>query len=272
MLQIDYLMKLEKQFPLKFFLLLVILFFAFPVITNAGCAKEDVEFYLDKGFTQEQITELCSAAGAASSVPDYQPYQQKVIIYSDEAAPGIKDGFTREEREAIKALEAGGDVVGLKVGQETISYTRKVCLRAGMSKEAHERYQGCPDVNFVVSRKDLLARASGKKLILFGSSVVYIEGTIDGKLKGSWEEFPIEFRKDLERDFNYKENGKESIFPVRGDFSVTRMVNALRALSIDSSDVVTNDLAENRQESDDETVSQTTPSEKKKKKWWNPFD
>lgn len=265
-------MKLEKPFPLKFFLLLVILLFAFPVITNAGCAKEDVEFYLEKGFTQEQITELCSAAGAASSVPDYQPYQQKVIIYSDEAAPGIKDGFTREEREAIKALEAGGDVVGLKVDQENISYTRKVCIRAGMSKNEHERYETCPNAKFVVSRRDLKADSSGKKLIIFGSNVVYIEGDIKSGLEGSWKDFPQEFQRALERDYHHKENGKESVFPVRGDFSITRTVNALRALSIDSSDAVTDDLAENRQKSDDETVSQFEPSEKKKKKWWNPFD
>ena len=253
------------------YLLPFVLVCAFPLLSKAGCSKEDVEFYLDKGFSQEQITEICSEAGEAS-VPDYQPYQQKVIIYSDEGAPGVKDGFTREERQAIQALKAGGDVVGLTVDQENIRYARKVCIRAGMSKNREERYETCPIFDFVVSRRDLLVGASGKKLILFGSKVVYIEGEIESKLKGSWEDYPLEFRRDLENNYHHRENGKESVFPVRGDFSVTRTVDAIRVLSIDSSEIVTDDLVENRQGSGDESLSQTESNQKKKKKWWNPFD
>lgn len=251
-------------------LIFLALFFALPPTSKAGCSKEDVQFYLDKGFTQEQITELCSASEGAS-VPDYQPYQQKVIIYSTEEAPGIKDGFTKEEREAIKALETGGDVINLKIDQEQISYTRRVCIMSASSPEYDQRYRDCPEVDFIVGRKNLKAASSGKTVIVFGSAVVAIEGDIQRELQGSWEDYPASVRKELERNFNWKEGGNKSNFPVRGDFSVTRIVNAIRTLSIDSSEVNSDEIAETNP-TNETNVIEIEPTEKKKKKWWNPFD
>ncbi|MEM7401895.1 MAG: hypothetical protein AAF304_08110 [Pseudomonadota bacterium] len=241
---------------------------------DAACNRDDIQFYLDKGFSQEQITQLCSASGTsegAISVPDYTPYQQKVIIYKDGGGPEKKDGLTNEERTAFNDLKLGGDVTRLKLTPEHISYTAKVCLRAGQSPNQHERYKDCANIDYVIQRKDLIVTSSGKKLIFFGSAVVILEGTIQATPRRSFDSYPIEFRKALERDFNWKERGTKTSFPVRGDFSVTRTVNAFRALADSyTGSEGSSQLVEAETTATDEELPPEKP--KKKKRWWNPFD
>ena len=242
-----------------------------PVSAFSKCSKDDISFYLEKGFTQEQITQLCSSTGGDSVVPDYQPYQQKVIVYTNEEGPGKKDGLTKEERVAISDLKAGGDIIKLKVTPTHINYIRKVCIVSGNSPEFDQRYKTCPEVSFKIARDGLIAASSGKKAIIFGNSVVALQGDIDRKLRGNWEDYPITVRKELKRNFNWKEDGNKTDFPVRGDFSVTRIVNAMRTLSSESDDYFDEAAMEDDEElkvANDDSIN----VKEKKKKWWNPFD
>ena len=239
----------------------------------ADCNREDIQFYLDKGFTQDQITQLCSAAKSGEVTPDYTPYQQKVIIYQggEGEGPEIKDGLSREEREAISILKAGGDISNLQVTPQTISYTAKTCITSVSSPSVDERYKDCIDVDFTVQRKDLKVSTSGKKLLLFGSNFVLLEGTIDPKPKVSWDAFPADKRKALQRNFEWKENGKKTAFPILGDYSVTKVVNAFRTLAATYGETdEKNQIAKVEKEQAKEAVAE--PKKEKKKRWWNPFD
>ncbi len=256
----------------------LILLFTISFFAHAQCEKEDIAFYLEKGFTQDQITQLCSASGEPSneSIPDYTPYQQKVIIYQEGAGPDIdKDGFNREEREAISSLKAGGDVTNLKVTSEAVSYTRKVCVFAANGPDYEDRYKACPETDFSIPRRDIKISHSGKKLLLLGTATVQVEGVIDRKLKQGFDLYPSEIRRELERQFNWQENGKITDFPVRGDYSVTRIVNAFRALNSTYKSGTNNSEQVAKVEQDKKDLeSENTPGNKKekKKKWWNPFD
>ena len=250
-------------------------YFVLNMTLSAQCNKDDIEFYLEKGFTQEQITQLCSAGDGegTGSVPDYTPYQQKVIIYQEGAGPEIdKDGFTREEREAISSLNAGGDVTNLNVTSDVITYTRKVCVFSANGPDFEDRVKACPETDFSISRGNLNVSHSGKKLLLLGTATVQVEGSINRTLKQGFDVYPPDIRKQLERNFNWRENGKITDFPVRGDYSVTRIVNAFRTLaSTYKGNVPETDqqvaIVEN--ESSEEELAEKP---KKKKRWWNPFD
>jgi hypothetical protein len=238
----------------------------------ATCTKEDIQFYLDKGFTQDQITQLCSVNSGGDSTPNYQPYQQQVIIYRDGGGeePGIKDGLTKEEREAVNIIKAGGDISKLQVTPQTISYTGKTCIISVSSPNVDDRYKDCIDVDFVIQRKDLAVSASGKKLLI-GSDYVILEGTIDAKPKRSWDEFPPDKRKALQRNFEWKENGKKTTFPILGDYSVTKVVNAFRTLAATYGQTdEKNQIAKVEKGQTKEEVAE--PKKEKKKRWWNPFD
>jgi hypothetical protein len=260
------------------FLGIILFLFTMSSVAYAQCGKDDIEFYLEKGFTQEQITQLCSGGSGVAdseSIPNYTPYQQKVIIYQQGSGPEIdKDGFTQEERKAISDLEAGGDVTNLEITSEAISYTRKVCISVAKGSEYNDRFKACPEADFSIPRNNVEVSHSGKKLIILGGATVQVEGNIDVKLKKGFDYYPIEFRRDLERKFNWQENGELTDFPVRGDYSVTRIVNAFRTLNStykENSEANVEKVAESKPS---ESVSEINPEEvkEKKKKWWNPFD
>ncbi len=260
---------------IKYILLVLLIHLVISSVTFAECSREDIQFYLDKGFSQDQITQLCSVSGGSndSSTPDYTPYQQKVIIYKEGGGEekGIKDGLTKEEREARGILKAGGSISNLVVTPETVSYTAKTCIVSASTPDVNQRYKDCVDVDFVVQRKDLVVSSSGKKLLFFGSQYALLEGKIKATPKRAWDSYPIDIRKALQRNFEWKENGEKTTFPIAGDYSVTRIVNAFRTLAATyrQADEKTQ-VAASEQESKSEKVSDK--KKEKKKRWWNPFD
>ena len=257
--------------PHKYTLLIISVHFLLSTTLYADCNREDIEFYLDKGFTQDQITQLCAASNTSdNSTPDYTPYQQKVIIYKQGGeAPGIKDGLTKEEREAINTIKAGGEISKLNVTPETISYQAQTCVTSANSPEFNQRFKDCIDVDFVVQRKNLIVSASGKKLLLFGNHYVLLEGEIDAKPKRSWDSYPIDIRRSLQRNFEWQEDGESTAFPVNSDYSVARIVNAFRILA----DTYAGDNEESQiAEATEAEEKITKPKKEKKKRWWNPFD
>ena len=260
--------------PYKYAPLITAIYLLLSSSLHADCAREDVQFYLDKGFTQEQVTQLCAATNSGGeAAPDYTPYQQQVIIYKEGGgeAPGIKDGLTKEEREAANIIKAGGDIANLKVTPEILSYTAKTCVVSANTPSVDQRYKDCLQVDFVVQRKDLIVSASGKKFLVFGNNYVLLEGAIDVKPKRSWDEYPIEIRRSLQRNFEWKEDGNKTAFPIALDYSVTRMVNAFRTLADTYGQADKEDqVAEASSEEIAEVVRK--PKEEKEKSWWNPFD
>lgn len=253
------------------FLILVFILLLAPHQSYAACSKEDISFYLEKGFTQEQITQLCASSGSASEVPDYQPYQQKIIIYTNEESPGIKDGFTREEREAIKSLELGSDVRELLIDQNHIKFVSQVCLAVQEGKEVDQRFKICPDVNVEIARVGLSVKASGDKFGLFGQKMVVVEGNIKRTLKKGSDDFPAKFKQKLLDSYKWKTSKPVMSIPIRGDYSVTKLYDALTVLSKVPDDGTT--LAQNEEDKEDEVKPETSTGEpEKKKRWWNPFD
>ena len=252
-----------------------LIFYTLSSAVWSACTQENIAFYLEKGFTQDQITQLCSAGTSDASVPDYTPYQQTVVIYSDGAAPGIKGGFTKEEREAIETLKKGTAIYNLKVNPETIFFVRRVCIVTGNAKDVDARTRDCPKVNFTIKRENLLVQSSGKTMGVFGKGEVTLAGDIVPELaEGSWDDYNVEVREGLQRDFEWRESTSQTTIPVRGDFSITRVANAFRALSLyeQNENVPGESMLDKQQPEQVAERDQSKTEDKKKKKWWNPFD
>ena len=248
-----------------------------PVTGFSACDKKDIEFYLDKGFNQEQITQLCAAS--ETSVPDYQPYQQQVIIYSEEEGPKVRGGFTREERKAIQELQQGLDVVGFVADQESLQFTVRICLAVQEGKEYSQRFKTCPEVFYKILRSGLTVVASGKQLGFLGQNTLIITGNMKITPKQDFDDYPAQFRKQLKRNFDWKIGGDKAKVPVHPDFPVPKMVAALNTLAKpDDPNANMALLNEAADETADEPAKEgeasvdDKPEKKKKKRWWNPFD
>ncbi|MEJ2114899.1 MAG: hypothetical protein P8X88_02350, partial [Gammaproteobacteria bacterium] len=139
------------------------------------------------------------------------------------------------------------------------------------SPEFEQRFKDCVEVDFVIQRKNLVVSSSGKKLLLFGNHYVLLEGEIDAIPKRSWDTYPITIRRALQRNFEWKENGKKTAFPVNSDYSVARLVSAFRTLA-DTYGQTDNEAQVAEADSEEIKEIVREPEKEKKKRWWNPFD
>ncbi|MEM7304506.1 MAG: hypothetical protein AAF372_03140 [Pseudomonadota bacterium] len=251
----------------------------------ASCDPDTVNFYLDKGFTPDQVTELCTQGAAESSTPSYEPYQKPVVIYQQGAIAGV----SADESNAINDLKSAIAARSVDITDDKINYIRSVCLRAGTSPNKEERVVDCTDVAFSVSRDGLRADASGKRLLVFGEERVFISSDeIIRKplVADPWEGYPPDLKFLLERKYESQESGNTSYLPVKKGYSTDQVVEAIRALS-----AITLIKQDETYDSEVEKVLSETyvpptkeeyiannptyeeiQEEEEGGRWWNPFD
>jgi hypothetical protein len=252
----------------------------------AGCDPDTVKFYLDKGFTPDQVTELCSQGGEESSAPSYQPYQKPVVIYQQ----GVVPGMSADESKAIQDLKDSMNARSIDVTDEKINYIRPVCLRAGNSPERDQRIEDCIDVAFSVSRKNLKADASGRRLGILGEERVFVSSDeIIRKplVEDPFAGHPPDIKFMLERKYESQESGNTTYFPVRGRWSANQVAEAVRALSAiarvkedgtyesEVEKVLSDTYVPPTKEeyiANNPTYEEIQKEEEESGSWWNPFD
>lgn len=250
----------------------------------AACTPETVNFYLEKGFNQEQITKLCSQA--STPAPSYQPYQKPVVIVKQGYMPGMSEEASR----AVRTLKGSIDGRSIDVTDNKINYISKLCLKAGNAPDLDKRITKCIDVAYSVSREDLRVRESGVGILFFGQETVSVTSKdVTRKLVVSdpWSAMSPEIALQLKRRYESLGSGSEVDIPLRRQASANEVIDAIRTLSSEFQNVLTGDqqsevekvLSDNYVPPTEEEyiASQPTYEQHKKekdkdKKWWNPFD
>ena len=121
----------------------------------SACSRDDVDYYLSKGFSTDQITTLCDTASQSKT-----PEQQAKSYNNTEL-------FLRE---AIK----GRNVV---LTNHSLAYTLKVCINYGEEDLYGFAPKACPNVRFEITLKGLEAKEPVKKLF-FSPEEIEVKGTI----------------------------------------------------------------------------------------------
>ena len=250
----------------------------------AGCDRETVDFYLKKGFNQEQITQLC--AQSTPTAPSYQPYQKPVVIVKQGYVPGMSE----EEARAIRTLQGSIDARSIDVTDSKINYISKLCLKAGNSPDLDKRITKCLDVAYSISRDDLKVRESGSGLLFFGQETVTVSSDkVLRKLTVSdpWSAMDADVALSLRRRYESLEDPIQTDIPLRRKASAHEVIDAIRTLSAATKNaqtgsqisevekILSNDYVPPTQEeyvASQPTYEEEKQQEKKKKKWWNPFD
>ncbi len=256
---------MPNSFLIQLFTLICLISFI-PLKAVAKCTIEEVEFFLDKGFSQEQITRLCSTASGQNCPPCPKEKtltqleiadickasnsasldcskcpQQSVTGTTSESSQEIdetrqnvalvhKADSSQSEREAIQKLKIAGDILNFDVDPEKIKYTKRVCVFSGDAQARGRRREYCHGINYTITRRNLQA-SPGKTLPIIGTPNALIVGDISLELNGSLKEYPSEVRKQLEAYVKDNQGKNETNFPAREEFSVAEIVQALQTLS-----------------------------------------
>ena len=269
----------------KFIAFIFIMFYS--TTLWSACDPETVEFYIEKGFTPDQVTELCTQDESSTATPTYEPYQKPVVIYQQGVASG---GTSVEENRAIEKLRGGLNARSVDVTPDRINYIAKVCVRAGNSPERDQRIEQCIDVAFSIARIGLVVEQSGSRFLLFGEELIKVSSSnIKRKnlLEDPWAGLAPDLRFLLQRKYEHQEVGNTTEVPIRKSSSVSEVVSAFRTLAataeIRDDEEFDSEVARVLDDSyvpptqeeyiaTQPTYEEIEEEEEKKKKWWNPFD
>lgn len=182
---------------------------------SAACSRDDITYYLSKGFTTDQVTALCSEASAPTG-------ERQQGSESQAAPPEIDDNALFMKR-AIKGHE-------IKMNSNSLQYTqKKMCMEYGEEDLFGFTPKVCPDVTFTIALKGLEVLETGKKYGFYGTPEVKIKSSVIKRvIIGELKNMKLEERELVLEKF---EKGFETAIPVRDDFSLEKVEKVLLELS-----------------------------------------
>jgi len=181
---------------------------------KAACSRDDVEFYLNKGFTAGQITSLCAASASPASETLQNTEQHPVTEVVDDNVLLLK--------RAIKAQN-------ISLNSGSLKYTQKVCIEYGEEDLFGFTPKVCPKVRYIILLKGLEVTETGKKYYFYGTQEVWVKSTIKREIIGELKDQKAEERELILEKF---EKGDKTAIPVRDDFSLEKVKQVLQQLSI----------------------------------------
>lgn len=239
-----------------------------------ACDPQDEAFFLDRGYTQEQVAKLC--AYTDPGIPEYTPYQPPAPVIArpvlrtpaggpergrgaarvTEMAAMDLSAFTDAEKSAVQTLVAGADVIALAVDAESIQYTKQACLEVREDPDFPAQLALCPEVDYRILREGLAVGKYGREFGMFGKATVTLEGAIQRFPRQNFADYPRKYQQKLKPHFNWQTQSRSTRIAVRGGHTATQLAGAIRTLAR----AVRTDTA------------RAEKTREKKKRWWNPFD
>ncbi|MBE9559691.1 MAG: hypothetical protein IMF15_02820 [Proteobacteria bacterium] len=186
---------------------------------SATCSRDDITFYLDKGFSTDQITTLCSEASAPAGE---KPKSEQQSSEQQFVSPVADDNALFLNR-AIKGQE-------IKMSSDSLQYTlKKMCMEYGDEDLFGFTNKVCPDVTFTIAFKGLEVLDTGKKYGFYGTPEVKVKSSVIKRvIIGELKNMKPEERELILEKF---EKGFETAIPIRDDFSLDKVKQVLLELS-----------------------------------------
>lgn len=201
----------------------------------AECARDDIDHYLNKGFTPEQITSICATTPlktikptnnltdqAASEIPGNEDEPEKTYHTNNDT----NQTTTHEKNEQFLKEAIKGRNVTLT--NESFEYTLKVCIEYGDEDLYGFAPKACPIIRYTIARKGLEITKSQKKYIFFGAYEIKIKGTIKREIISGLEKNKANEIKLINEKL---ETGDHTFIPIRDDISIAEVEQALLQLS-----------------------------------------
>lgn len=187
----------------------------------AECSQDDIQFYLDKGFTTEQITQLCSKP-ANGGKKKYRAYSEDYVDRQDQEY----QSRMRIEREA--ALRNSIEAIDIRLERGYLYYIRPQCVSEGVEKDRAFGLKSCPKIRYRIKLAGLTVdEEEYKKRFLFGQKMIRIVGQIKRQeMPGAFADIPDEYWRNVLR--KRLEKGNTTKIPLRDGVDFYFAHNALK--------------------------------------------
>jgi len=151
----------------------------------ANCSKEDIDYYLKKGFSTEQVTALCSRE-------DFSGIKEDVYkSYGDEYADEQDAEYLRKmriERQVFFKSSLGAQNVNIR--RDKLTFIVYECAKEGLAKPGSEfNKKGCAEVLTTVKLSEVeVIEKEFKEKVFFGNRQILVKGNVKSKIVGGMED------------------------------------------------------------------------------------
>ncbi|MEW8506261.1 MAG: hypothetical protein AB2598_06115 [Candidatus Thiodiazotropha sp.] len=203
----------------------------------AACTRSDVEYYLSKGFSTDQVTAICTSTPTPGSnetpgnqaemaPPAERKAREEARQQPQQAQMRKTEGRTAQDIEEFLRVAIKGRDIHLT--RDSLHYTREVCVQIGEEDLYGFAPKACQDVKFVIGRKGLEVLKTGKKYLLYGVGEAIVKGKIQREIVGQLKDRKPRQRKLIRKKM---EKGDQTAIPIRDDISLERVEIVLKELS-----------------------------------------
>lgn len=186
---------------------------------GAGCSRDDVSFYLNKGFSPAQIVNLCASTNP-TAVPrqsaDPLPPSANRPSTSALSTPTTTSAVDNETLLFLKTAIKGYDV---NIDNGTLSYTTNICIEYGLFRDHGFTDEACPDVRFNIALNSLKIGERKSGIPFFSKSKLTLVGQIDRKILNI-ERYKARARPRIQQ---FLEKGNETLLPLRSDIPASQV-------------------------------------------------
>jgi hypothetical protein len=190
---------------------------------HAACTSDDIRFYLSEGFTQEQITAICTVATepAAPSTPATPEPAANIAVVPP--AGGSNKDAERYLREAIK----GHDV---HVEEGFLHYTARICIPYGRFNDNKDPWtkETCEQVRHKVTLRGMRAKREWFSGSLFQPRQIYLKGQIERELVSDLDDFSSASRMQIIQNLQTE---VKAIVPIKENMSPDRLLESLNKIA-----------------------------------------
>ena len=206
----------------------VLLFYA--SFAQAECSRSDVEYFLKKGFSREQVVAICEAAKpkqfgefTEQDQGDYEAYNKEL-----ETRMRIERRLQKEEDDIslLKTAIAGEDI---KITRDWLDFKRPFCIAGGNNPEVEARIKVCPLVLYRIYFEGLRVKEYERKYLIFGAREIEVEGNIKRKLLNDLKEYPPGLRAELLNAYKASVRKGGTLIPIRKDYPINQVQEILRS-------------------------------------------
>ncbi|MFP3982237.1 MAG: hypothetical protein ACLFV2_00905 [Desulfurivibrionaceae bacterium] len=209
----------------------------FPGQSQGACSRSDVDYYLEKGFTHEQIADICRGP-VQEKEPIRQDNGSKTEVTTDDplspdqssetptkTRPQSKSGYPGTPEKFLAESIDGYDI---DITGDYLKYTRERCLEYGEEDLFGFKGKVCPEILYTIDLRGMKVLSSEKEYLFFGDERVKVEGEISRQIIGGLEELP-EKERELVTE-TVQEDGDQLIIPIREGVPVKRVIDNLEKL------------------------------------------
>ena len=204
---------------------------------HAACNRDDVSFYLSEGFTQEQITAICTMATkpVAPSTPvspepaaPSTPATPEPAAVSIPATPELAGGGSNKDAERYLREAIKGDDVHIEEG--FLHYTARVCIPYGRPNDykADLPKQACEQVRHKVTLRGMIAKREFISMKLFQPRQIYVEGQIEREFVSGLKDFNSVNRRQIIQNLQKE---VKAIVPIKENMSTDRLLESLNKIA-----------------------------------------